>query len=134
MYRFYKRSVGALALNKKFDIDLAYGLAAENKLYHHIAGSKIELKTERDSWQATGNVAIEFEYRGQPSGIAVTQATFWCHELRRNNYTLLYLMFPTWKLKQICRKYYSQNGYVIGGDNKASKMILLPIKDLLGHV
>ena len=121
-------------MNKKFDIQLAHGLRCENELHKRITGATIELKTESYQWEKTGNIAIEFEYRGQPSGIAVTQATFWCHELRRNNYTLLYLMFPTWKLKQICRKYYSQNGYVIGGDNKASKMILLPIKDFLSHV
>lgn len=120
-----------MRLNKKFDIDLAYGLQAENDLYNRIVGSKIELKTERDYWYKTGNIAIEYEYRGQPSGIAVTEAEFWCHELRKDCRTMAYVLTPTDILKKIARAYYAKNGAVIGGDNKWSKFILIPINQLL---
>ena len=59
---------------KKFDIDLAYGEVRENMIADMLQNKKIEVKSERDVWQRTGNIAIEYECYGKPSGINATRA------------------------------------------------------------
>ena len=59
---------------KKFDIDLAYGKVREESIKDMLQNKKIEVKSERDVWQKTGNIAIEYESYGKPSGIAATEA------------------------------------------------------------
>lgn len=115
----------------KFDIQLKRGLDAENLLHKRLEGSKIELKTETHQWELTGNIAIEFECNGKPSGLAVTEAEFWCHELRRENETLVYLIIPTQKLKDLCGVIYMRDGFKEGGDGSRSKMVLVPVREVL---
>ena len=64
---------------KKFDIDLEYGQVREKKVADMLQGKKIEVKSERGMWQRTGNIAIEFESYGKPSGIAATESDYWFH-------------------------------------------------------
>jgi len=45
---------------KKFDIDLAYGEVREDKIAEMLTGKKIEVKSEKDMWQKTGNICIEY--------------------------------------------------------------------------
>ena len=114
----------------KFDIDLKYGQVREVELANILKNEKIEVKTERDKWMTTGNIAIEFECRGKPSGIAVTEAKWWVHVLADGDDTSCMLMFPTEKLKEIARKYYANGKIVDGGDDNLSKMVLLPLKEI----
>jgi hypothetical protein len=60
--------------DKRFDLDLQYGQVFEQKVADMLQNKKIEVKTERDKWKSTGNIVIEFESRGRPSGIASTEA------------------------------------------------------------
>ena len=53
---------------KKFDIDLAYGKIRENKIAEMFTSKKIEVKSERGMWMKTGNICIEYESYGKPSG------------------------------------------------------------------
>ena len=46
---------------KKFDIDLKYGTIREEKIAEMLTNKKIEVKSERDMWMKTGNIAIEYE-------------------------------------------------------------------------
>ena len=39
-----------------------------------IKEEQIEVKTERDWWARTGNLCIEVERRGKPTGISITKA------------------------------------------------------------
>ena len=56
-----------------FDLDLNFGQIYEEKVRDIFEGDgSIEVKTERDIWQKTGNIAIEIRYRGKPSGISST--------------------------------------------------------------
>jgi hypothetical protein len=59
---------------KKFDLDLAYGQMHEDRVLDMLQGKKVEVKTERGMWTKTGNIAIEFESYGKPSGINATEA------------------------------------------------------------
>src|SRR3954466_13772624 len=91
---------------EKWDLQLSAALIAERRLGHifeHMKIEKIELKTETWLWEQTGNIAIEYQDGDKPTGISVTQADCWVHELRRDEETLLYLMFPIDRLKALAR-------------------------------
>ena len=115
----------------KFDIDLKYGQVREVELANILQNEKIEVKTERDKWMTTGNIAIEFECRGKPSGIAVTEAKWWVHVLADGDDISCMLLFPTNKLKEIARKYFKNAIY--GGDDNLSKMVLIPLKEIFNR-
>jgi hypothetical protein len=110
------------------DIDLKYGQVREVELANILQNEKIEVKTERDKWITTGNIAIEFECRGKPSGIAITEAKYWAHILADDDVIGCILLFPTDKLKKIARKYFKNAIY--GGDDNLSKMVLIPLKEI----
>ena len=59
---------------KKFDIDLCYGKVREKRVANMLQDKKIEVKSERDMWARTGNIAIEYESYGKPSGISATES------------------------------------------------------------
>ena len=69
--------------NSKFDIDLKYGQEREKKVVSLLDQdkNKLEVKTERDWWAKTGNIAIEVECWGKPSGLSKTEADYWVHIL-----------------------------------------------------
>ena len=58
-----------VADRKKFDLDLQYGKVREQRVADMLQDKKIEVKSERDMWVRTGNIAIEYESYGKPSGI-----------------------------------------------------------------
>jgi hypothetical protein len=115
--------------DKRFDIDLEYGKVFEQKVADMLQNSKIEVKTERDKWSATGNIVIEFESRGRPSGIASTEADYWFHNLAIGNDIVMTLVFPVYKL----RSYIAQHNpkMIRGGDNNTSRMYLISLTDLV---
>lgn len=95
--------------DRKFDLQLDQALIHERRLGEIFAEFaidrpvRLELKSETWQWEQTGNICIEYRQRGQPSGIATTTADFWVHELRRDDQTLVYLMFPIDRLKELAR-------------------------------
>lgn len=115
--------------DKRFDIDLEYGKVFEQKVADMLQNSKIEVKTERDKWSSTGNIVVEFESRGRPSGIATTEADYWFHNLAVGNDIVMTLVFPVYKL----RSYIAKNNprMVRGGDNNTSRMYLISLTDLV---
>jgi hypothetical protein len=119
----------------KFDLQLSQALINERRLGEIFAGQKlerIELKTESWQWERTGNICIEFRQHGRPSGIAITTADVWVHELQREGATLVYLMFPIERLKALCRAAYQRGDFRLGGgDGGAFDVILLRLKDIL---
>ena len=114
---------------KKFDIDLAYGKVFEEKIIEMLQDKKIEVKTERGMWSKTGNIAIEFESYGKPSGINATESDYWFHNLAIDKEVYCTLVFSTPMLKQIVQKL-DDHKVVKGGDNWASKMFLVNLSKL----
>lgn len=115
--------------DKRFDIDLQYGQIFEQKVADMLQNKKIEVKTERDMWKSTGNIVIEFESRGKPSGIASTEAEYWFHNLAIGEDIVMTLVFPTKTL----RNYITQNmpRMVRGGDNNTSRLYLIKLQELV---
>ena len=67
---------------KKFDLDLKFGHFGEDFVRDMQKGNtKIEVKTERDIWKSTGNIAIEIRCNGVPSGLSTTGSEIWIHLL-----------------------------------------------------
>ena len=114
---------------KKFDLDLEYGKVREQAVADMLQGKKIEVKSERDVWQNTGNIAIEYESYGKPSGIAATEADYWFHNLCIGDDIFATLVFDTDSLRRIIDNLDYKRS-VSGGDQNASKMYLLNLQKL----
>ena len=114
---------------KKFDIDLEYGTIREDKISDMLTNKKIEVKSERGMWMKTGNICIEYESYGKPSGIAATEADYWFHNLCIDDNIFCTLVFEVPKLKKLIDKLDFKKS-VSGGDHKASKMYLVNINKL----
>lgn len=105
--------------NKDFDLKLASGLWAEMELKGLLEAS-IEVKHD-PTGQRTGNMALEFEYKGEPSGIAATKADVWAHQVYRGG------PFVVWRSEQLralldqFRKAYPKR-VKRGGDGNHAKM------------
>ena len=117
-----------------FKTDLPKGEEGERTiafLLHMDDGDLIEAKRDfrvSDS----GNVAIEYECNGKPSGIAKTKAVWWAILLDGENYNgEVIVLIRTERLKEIARKYYGTGNDVFGGDNEKARMIILPLRELM---
>ena len=123
--------------NPKFDLDLKFGEEYEQgleKLFK--TKGKIEVKTERDQWVETGNIAIEIRCRGKKSGLSVTESDWWFHILSEKDKVKGMICLPVEELKNICRVMI-KNGTakkIMGGDDNESEILLLPIKELTGLI
>ena len=118
----------------KFDIDLEFGANYENKICDILeGGSKVEVKTERDMWRTTGNIAIEYKRGNSLSGISNTEADYWIHNLVYKDEMILSFIFPVERLRKTVRKMVKDGSakMMSGGDYNKSKLVLLPIKDLI---
>jgi hypothetical protein len=126
--------------DNKFDLQLSASLIRERALgdmFRHAIFDgardvKIELKSETWQWERTGNICIEFRQNGQPSGIAITDADVWVHELRRDDKTLVWLMFPIERLLELARDAYRRGHYHEGGgDGGRFCNVLIPLREIL---
>ena len=121
-----KPSVGD---RKKFDIDLNYGEVREQLVADMLQNKKIEVKSERDIWQKTGNIAVEYESYGKESGIKATESDYWFHNLCMGDEVYATLVFRTDVLRRIIDSLdYTKS--VNGGDHNASRMYLINIQKL----
>lgn len=117
------------ANRKKFDIDLAYGQVREQEVAAMLQDKKIEVKSERGVWWKSGNIAIEYESYGKPSGIEATESDYWFHNLCLGDKTFATIVFRTDVLKNIIGQL-DHIRSVNGGDGYKSKMYLLNLEKL----
>lgn len=110
--------------NRDFKYDLKIGQIKEENLNEILSNSLIEVKYDLKALE-TGNVFVEYESRGKPSGIATTLSDWYCFAISDT-----FHFISTKDLSDRCRKYLKSNRDVLGGDNNTSKGILLPIKEL----
>ena len=115
--------------NSKFDLDLQYGQLREQQVHDMFHNKKIEIKTERDWWKKTGNIAIEYECNGKPSGIDKTESDFWIQILSLGVDNYCKLIFEVPRLKRIVEKYKPTHSRMIG-DRNASRCVLIPLNEL----
>jgi len=110
-----------------FDIDLVE--ADVEPLIRNIITSlgKTEIKHDFKVSESQ-NIAIEYECYGKPSGISITEATYWLIILDGQEYRgQVSILIEVERLKTIARGCKS----VPGGDRMAARMYLVPIYRLL---
>ena len=124
---------------KFYDIDLPFGLKYEGTLSELLTAKTnklIEVKTERDIWKSTGNIFVEFTWRGTLSGITTTKAGWWAVILTFEDNIEGIILLPTpifkKKVKKLIQKGIAQYP-VKGGDDNASEGALVPIKELMNY-
>ena len=114
---------------KKFDIDLEFGSIREDKVAAMLCNKRIEVKSERGMRMDTGNIAIEYESYGKPSGIEATESDYWFHHLCVGDKEYCTLVFHTEVLRTIVKELDSFKT-VAGGDHNASRMWLVNLQKL----
>jgi len=116
----------------KFDIDLKFGESFEYSLGQILNMGKIEIKTERDIWVDTGNIAIELMNQGNASGLSVTEAEWWAQILSFKGDIKSIILLPVKELKKKVKHsvQHGQGRIVMGGDDNASEIALIPIKEI----
>ena len=123
--------------NSDFDIDLQFGEIFEKSLALILQDKTIEVKTERDKWKETGNIAIELHNHNsnKPSGLSVTKANYWATILVENYMINSIHILPVKQLKERVKDIVRNGGgkIVMGGDFKASEIALIPIKEIFGY-
>ena len=119
-----------------FDLDLKFGEFHEQLLFQSLSKTgnvTIEVKTDRLAVK-TGNLAVEFRYRGRPSGIQTTKSDEYFFVIVEEDGSIRYrLNIPTAKLKKIAYRRYLNGLTTTGGQYNATEMILIPIIDLLNY-
>ncbi len=118
---------------KGFDLDLKFGKLGEEFVQGVLEGdSKIEIKTERDTWKTTGNIAIEIRCNGKLSGISTTESSTWIHLLSYNDVIEGGFIINVKKLKERIKKLKEKDKIriVMGGDNNLSQLVLVPLKEI----
>mgnify|MGYP003150770015 CR=1 FL=1 len=117
----------------KVEEDMLFGKIGEKFTEELFEGNtKIEIKTERDIWKTTGNIAIEIRCKGKPSGISTTKSSVWIHLLALKGVIKGGFLFKVDQLKDKIKKLQKEGRLVLkmGGDDNLSQMALLPIKEL----
>ena len=120
--------------SSKFDIDLNFGESYEYSLAHILSLGKIEVKTERNKWKKTGNIAIELMNQGNLSGLTVTEAEWWAHILTYRGKIESIILIPVKKLKKLVKQLVAEGKAMItmGGDNNSSELVLISLRDIHG--
>ena len=90
------------------------------------------IKTERDTWKTTGNIAIEIRCNGKLSGISTTESSTWIHLLSYNDVIEGGFIINVKKLKERIKKLKEKDKIriVMGGDNNLSQLVLVPLKEI----
>ncbi len=111
-------TVTLISGNSDYRFDLAVQFPKKGFEY-----STLEIKNDLKSGQ-TGNVAIEFESRNKPSGIANTKADYYIHRLYNKDGTFEHHMISVNRIKRLIREE-AYTKIVIGGDRGSrTKMYL----------
>ena len=127
--KLQKTKFSDVSNRSKFDIQLGQALINERRLANIFENGKIEVKSESYLWERTRNICIEYEQNGKPSGIAITEAEHWIHELLLHDGSVLVrLMFPVPRLKELCRRANAEGRYrKNAGDGGRFSVFLVPL-------
>lgn len=115
--------------NGDFKYDLLLGQIKEKEIADIFANKKIEVKTDYLA-QKTGNIAIEYQSRGKPSGISTTEADYYAYFLPLANFSNIILILEIGELKRLSRLYFQKGKTTKMGDENSSIAVLIPIDKL----
>lgn len=97
-------------------------------------GKEFEVKTERNWWKKTGNIAIELECNKKPSGINVTEAKYWVHAFQDEDKLFSLVIIPVRTLKKIVKNLLKAGAPTrMVGDGWRSKCLIIKKEILLNY-
>ena len=111
--------------NSNFKYDLKVGQVAEQALADILENRTIEVKRDLKA-KTTGNVFVEFESRGKPSGISISEADFWCFALEDR-----YVILTAEALKELVEPLKGTKREKRGGDNNTPVGVLIKTHELI---
>ena len=114
-----------MEFNSDFRYDLKVGQVAEQALAAIFEGKKVEVKRDRKA-RLTGNIFVEYESRGKPSGISTSEADYWCFVVEET-----FILLTAQRLKEIVEPLKGTDKERRGGDNNTSVGVLLRIADII---
>lgn len=122
--------------NYDFILDLREGTAAERLVKEILSGERGTVEVKREWYvSSSGNVAIEFKCRRRPSGIATSTATWWAFVLDGPKYGHeVVILIKRARLRDLAREFYKKGSWKPGGDDSASRMVLIPVEELVKWV
>ena len=99
------------------------------KQFLALMAGKVECKRDRMAHR-TGNVFIEYQFQGKPSGLAITEAPWWAIGIDgpSGDVETAILASVEW-LRAKCRPLYKSARDISGGDGGATRGILLRMDD-----
>ena len=115
--------------NSDFKFDLKIGQLKEQEIGAIFNDKKIEVKTDFMAHE-TGNIAIEFESRGKPSGISTTESDYYAYCLPLANFQNIIIFLEINELKRMAREYWSKGNIKKMGDKNTSVSVLIPLNKL----
>jgi hypothetical protein len=92
-----------------------------------------EIKSDNISYNS-GNMCIEYLYKGQPSGINATIADFWGYFVLKPNKEFDLYVIPTFELKQLLKDNKKYIRDIKGGDNRNSNLYLISLSLLEKYI
>jgi len=117
-----------------FDTCLKFGKKYEDmKLKIYQECDKLEVKTEDGIWKKTGNMAIEYECNGVPSGIMTTKADWWEHWFTKDGEPFFSITFPVKRLKRMFKDTFDIYPKVRAGDHNDAKVLLIPLEGIMWY-
>ena len=125
-----------LHTGKGFDFELGRAVVQERRIRDifwgaNFATGRVELKTEHRHWERSGNICLEYRYKGQPSGVALPNYDIWVHQLQRHAGTVGWFIFERYRIVMLARTAYRAGQVVRGaGDNGNSDVILVRMADI----
>mgnify|MGYP004399495047 CR=1 FL=1 len=114
---------------ENFDIDLLRGLNGEVEVLDILTG-KLEVKTDFKAYK-TGNLAIEIECNGKPSGLTTTEANWWIFNIRIPNNEPMLLIISRHRLNKLAQMHIHRGHVIMGGDKNLSKLVIIPISEVV---
>ena len=112
-----------------FDIDLLRGLNGEVKALDILVG-RLEVKTDFMAHK-TGNLAIEIQSHGKDSGLITSTAKWWLFLIQIPHKQPMMLIIAKDRLTQLALQHLHKNHFVMGGDGKKSKLVLIPVQEVV---
>lgn len=110
------------AKNVEFNDDKRYDLKVE------LPTGCVTIEVKHDMlYERTGNIGVEFESWGKPSGIDVTEADWWCFALHDG-----FWVIPTAKIKELVAQDVHWR-VAVGGDKGSSTKMYLFRGPMLKH-
>lgn len=114
-------------IKKNFSRDIKRGNEQQQLVMDVFEGESFEIKSDFMAHR-TGNIAIEIECRGKDSGIRTTKSDHWVYKIIKPD---IIIILNTAKLRKFVDENMSNYKVIMGGDDRSSKMMLIPIKEIL---